>query len=379
MPQERFSLTRRLLDHMEHGTTDQADDVYRVSVDAYRDPERWRHEMDAIFRRRPVVVALSAQLPEAGAYRALDLAGVPVLSVRQSDGSARVFLNACRHRGSLVCEPGLGRARHFTCPYHAWTYDRTGALKGMPGRESFGDLDPKQHGLTELCSEERSGFVFATLTPGTPLELDEWLGDYAGVLDDLHLADMHFYTEREVEGPNWKVAFDGYVDAYHLDKLHRTTLGPQYVGNVMATDAWGPHQRLAFPQRTIGELRDQPEDGWTPLGHLGVVHTIFPHISVAGGAGVPTMVSTLLPGPTPDRSRTIQTHLAPKPIDSDEARQAMDRVVDFLEHVVREEDYKTGLGIQSALASEANREFVFGRNEPCNQIFHRWVDRLLDA
>ena len=73
----------------------------------------------------------------------------------------------------------------------------------------------------------------------------------------------------------------------------------------------------------------------------------------------------------------MQTHLTPKPVDAEDARRAMDGAVDFLERVVREEDYRTGLGIQSALASGANREFVFGRNEPCNQNFHRWVDRLL--
>ena len=50
---------------------------------------------------------------------------------------------------------------------------------------------------------------------------------------------------------------------------------------------------------------------------------------------------------------------------------------DFLEYVVTEEDYKTGLGIQAGLASGANTEFLFGRNEPGNQRFHEWVDRLL--
>lgn len=372
------SLARRLLDHLERGTTDQAEDVYRVPVAAYRDPARWEREMEAIFRRSPVVVALSAHLPHAGSYRALDLAGIPVLSVRQDDGGVRVFLNACRHRGSRVCEAGLGRVLRFTCPYHAWAYDRAGALIGLPGRESFGALDLEQHGLVELATAERAGLVFAVLTPGLALELDAWLGDYASVLDALGLADMHLYTEREVEGPNWKIAYDGYVDAYHLDKLHRRTLGRQYLGNVMAADAWGPHQRLAFPQRSLEAPRDAPEAQWPRPGPIGLVHTVFPHVSIAGGNGVPTMVSQLLPGPSADRSLTVQTHLVPKPLDSDAARESMDAAVDFLLRVVREEDYATGLGIQSALASGANESFVFGRNEPCNQTFHRWVDRLLE-
>ena len=375
---ERDSLTRRLFEHVEQGTTDQADSVHRVPVDDYRDPERWQREMQAIFRGVPLVVAFSAQLPEPGAYRAVDAAGIPVLSVRQDDGLVKVFLNVCRHRGAQLCEAGTGETRRFTCPYHAWTYDRSGALVGMPSQENFGDLDRGTRGLTVLESAERAGMVFATVTPGRGFDLDDWLGDYAEVLDSLGLADMHFYTEREVVGPNWKVAYDGYVDGYHLDKLHHRTLGQDFMGSAMTSDAWGPHQRIAFPKRSITELRNQTEDEWQGWAHIGVVHTVFPHVSIAGASGVPTMVSQLFPGPTPDRSRTIQTHLVPRLPEDDDQRKRLDGMVDFLEHVVREEDYKTGLGIQAGLQSEANADFVFGRNERANQIFHQSVDRLLE-
>ncbi len=376
---DRREVTRRLLDHLEHGTTDQTEDVMRVPIAKYLDADQWEREMEGIFRRSPIVVAMSAHLPEAGSFRALDAAGTPILSVRQKDGSVRVFLNRCRHRGAQLCDPGLGKARRFTCPYHAWSYDETGALAGMPGRETFGDLDPAEHGLRELSSEEFAGFVFAIPTPGAKLDLEDWLAGYGPTLEALGMHEMHFYTEREVRGPNWKVAYDGYVDAYHLDKLHRTTLGTQFMGNVMAEDAFGPHQRLVFPQRSIAELRDQPEETWSSWGHLGAVHTIFPHVSIAGGPGIPTMVSQLFPGPTPDRSRTIQTHVVPKPLETEDERTAMNGVADFLEMVVRDEDYKTGLGIQAGLASGASDDFIFGRNEPCNQNFHRWIDQLVGS
>jgi hypothetical protein len=89
------------------------------------------------------------------------------------------------------------------------------------------------------------------------------------------------------------------------------------------------------------------------------------------------MVSCLIPGPTPDRSRTIQTHLVAAGATAEERARTM-KQADFLEWVVNEEDYKTGFGIQSALASGANTRFLFGRNEPGNQCFHAWVDKLLD-
>ena len=368
----------RLLTHLEDDTTDSLADVHAVPVDDYLSTERWEREVDTIFRRSPVVVALSGHLPEAGSYRSVEIAGVPVMSVRQSDGSVKAFVNACRHRGALLTELGCGQARRFTCPYHAWSYDTEGALVGMAGRNKFGDLDLGSRGLTALACEERSGMVFAVLDPGARLPLDDWLGGYETALDQLGLADMELLDERELIGPNWKIAFDGYVDGYHLDILHRDTLGKDVLGNVMTWDAWGPHQRVAFARRITHELRDIPESEWNPATHVGFVHTVFPHISVAGNGGTGAMVSQLIPGPTPDRSRTIQTHLIRKDASEEQRAETLKRA-DFLEWVVNEEDYKTGLGIQSALASGANTEFVFGRNEPGNQTFHRWIDDLIDA
>ena len=368
----------RLLTHLDENSTDSLDGTLEVSVDHYLDVGRWEREVDVLFRNGPVVSAMSAHVPEPGSYRSIDIAGVPVLTVRQTDGSVKAFINACRHRGALVVGEGCGQTRRFTCPYHAWSYDTEGTLVGISGRNKFGDIDTDTHGLTELACEERSGLVFVVPRPGADLDLDRWLGGYDVALDQLGLADMEFLDERVLIGPNWKVAFDGYVDGYHLDILHRDTLGVDVMGNVMTWDAWGPHQRVAFARRVTPELRDIPPAEWAPAKYVGFVHTVFPHISVAGNGGRGAMVSQLFPGPTSDRSRTVQTHLIAKSASDEERAETLKRA-DFLEWVVNEEDYKTGLGIQSALASGANTEFVFGRNEPGNQMFHRWVDELVDG
>jgi phenylpropionate dioxygenase-like ring-hydroxylating dioxygenase large terminal subunit len=368
----------RLLTHLDENTTDSVDSTMTVPVDHYLDAQRWEREVDRLFRRGPVIGAMSAHLPAPGSYRAVEIAGVPLLTVRQGDGGIRAFVNACRHRGALVVAEGCGEARRFTCPYHAWSYDNSGALVGISGRHKFGDVDTTTHGLTELPCAERSGFVWVVLEPGATLDLDGWLGGYDVALDTLRLADMELLDERVLIGPNWKIAFDGYVDGYHLDILHRDTLGVDVMGNVMTWDAWGPHQRVAFARRVTPELRDIPVEQWTPAKHVGFVHTVFPHVSVAGNGGRGAMVSQLIPGPTPDRSRTIQTHLIARSASEEERAETIKRA-DFLEWVVNEEDYKTGLGIQSALASGANTEFVFGRNEPGNQTFHRWVDDLVGS
>jgi phenylpropionate dioxygenase-like ring-hydroxylating dioxygenase large terminal subunit len=376
--QDWHDVAGRLLTHLDEDTTDSLPGTHTVPVGDYLDPERWEREVDVLFRNTPVVAALTAHLPETGSYRSIEIAGVPVLTVRQADGGVKAFINACRHRGAMVVDHGCGQTRRFTCPYHAWSYTTDGSLAGISGRQKFGDVDTETRGLTELACEERSGMVFAVLRPHVELDLDAWLGGYDKALDAIGLADMELLVERELIGPNWKIAFDGYVDGYHLDILHKDTLGVDTMGNVMTWDAWGPHQRVAFARRVTHELRDIPEAEWKPAKHVGFVHTVFPHVSVAGNGGRGAMVSQLNPGPTSDRSRTIQTHVIAKDA-SDEEREATMKRADFLEWVVNEEDYKTGLGIQSALSSGANTEFIFGRNEPGNQTFHRWVDTLLDS
>ncbi len=370
------SLTRRAHEHWTAKTTDQADDVMWQPVEAYLDERRWRHEVDRIFKRAPLALALGSELPGANTFKAIDVMGVPVLLTRAADGVARAFLNVCRHRGSPLCEPGGGEARRFTCPYHAWVYDPAGALVGMFGAETFGDVDRARLALTPLATAERAGFVWACLTPGVDVDIDTFLGDFAAPLAELELDRWHIFEQRELTGPGWKVAWDGYLEGYHQQALHPTTVGLTTVANLMAVDTFGPHQRIVFARKTIGELDDVPEADW-PLGRdIRLIHSVFPNVSVSGILGDHCLVSQLFPGPTVDRSRTVQTVLcARSPVTADEiaATEAFSAMV---LRAVRDEDYFVGFQIQDALGSGANRELVFGRNEPTLQHYHRAVARF---
>jgi phenylpropionate dioxygenase-like ring-hydroxylating dioxygenase large terminal subunit len=371
------ALAKRMLALYEAGTTDQADEVYRVPAANYVDAHRWKLEMDRIFRRVPLPLALTCELREPNSYKAMDALGVPVLITRGPDGRALAFVNACRHRGSIVVPDGCGEARRFTCPYHGWVYDRAGGLSGLYGGETFGEIDRAQLGLTPLACEERAGFVFVTVAPGPAMDIDDWLGDYAAELATLELDTWHVYERRELPSPAWKVAFDGYLEGYHFSTLHKNTIFKDNMSNLMAVDSYGPHQRIMFVKHTLPSLRDQGEAEWRPTDHIGPVHTIFPCLSLAGAWRDTALVSQLFPGPTPDRSRTAQTFITRHPAVTSEERERAERAIDFLFTVVRDEDYATGFGITRTLISGANEEFVFGRNEPSLHHFHRWVDRLV--
>jgi phenylpropionate dioxygenase-like ring-hydroxylating dioxygenase large terminal subunit len=373
------AMARHNLAHVAAGTIDLAPDVFRVPAAHYLDPARFEREVGRIFRRLPLVLALSAELPRPGDYKAVTAAGVPVLIARGADGALRAFVNSCSHRGAQLVAEGCGRARRFVCPYHAWTYDECGALVGVFQSADFGAVDAARHGLRALPVAERAGLVWVTLDPTSGLDVDTFLCGYDALLALFGFESWHVAGRREVAGPNWKIAYDGYLDLYHLPILHKNTFGRDFPNRALY-HAFGPHQRVDSPNPLLQKLEGRPEAEWDARYLLGGVWTIFPHVSIAsfdvGGRGV--LVSQLFPGASVGESVTLQTFLLEK-VPDEEARAAADKTFELLGYVVREEDYATGLRQQRALAAAPGRDVLFGRNEGGGQRFHRWLARLLET
>ncbi|WP_420437279.1 aromatic ring-hydroxylating oxygenase subunit alpha [Candidatus Poriferisocius sp.] len=371
-------LTRRVFDLWQDNTTDLAPDVMRQPVEAYSDQDRFEFESDRIFKHLPLALALGSELPGPDTYKAMDVMGVPVLLTRGADGAARAFLNVCRHRGSPLCEPGSGSAQRLSCPYHAWSYDTAGDLVGMFGAHTFGDVDRDHLSLTPLACAEKAGFVFACLTPGVTFDIDTFLGDFAPYVAALDLDQWHIFEQRTLDGPGWKVAWDGYLEGYHQERLHPKTVGLNTIGNLMAHDTWGPHQRIVFGRKSLPKLVDQAEDEWNLDEHIRLIHSIFPNVSISGILGDFCLLSQLFPGPTVDTSLTIQTVLCRHEPSSDEERKIAEQFSALVLQAVRDEDYWVGFQIQNALKSGATAEVLFGRNEPSLQHYHHAVERYAE-
>jgi nitrite reductase/ring-hydroxylating ferredoxin subunit len=152
------AVAARILAHIEAGTTDASDGVWREPVANYRSPDRLRAELE-VLRRHPRPLCPAVAVPEAGRFLTVRADGRSIVVVRGSDGVVRGFLNACRHRGNEIAE-GSGAAKAFVCRYHGWTYDLEGALRHVPHQDGFPGLDPGCHGLVAVVIEERHGIVF---------------------------------------------------------------------------------------------------------------------------------------------------------------------------------------------------------------------------
>ncbi len=365
--------------HAKAGTIDQEPDVLRVAAGHYFETPRWRDEIDRVFKRMPLLLATTAELRRPGDYKSLEAVGVPILISRGADGQVRAFVNMCSHRGSIIVPEGRGSTKRFTCPYHAWTYDGDGALVAIYKENDFGHIDKSCNGLTRLPVAERAGLIWVQVDPNASLDIDTFLCGYDDVLSHFDFENWHFFADRRIDGPNWKIAYDGYMDLYHLPILHKNTFGPNMPNQALYT-AWGPHQRVSSPDPGLCALSSRPESQWPDAALIGGVWTIFPHVSIASfeGGGRSVMLSQLFPGDTPLTSYTVQNYLMENPPDA-AATEAATEQFKLLEYVVREEDYATGLRQQRALMTGAKSHVMFGRNEGGGHRFHRWVDKLIET
>jgi phenylpropionate dioxygenase-like ring-hydroxylating dioxygenase large terminal subunit len=378
----RAQLIRMARENIEMVKADRlrlAEEVMQVPATHYFEPTRWQREIDRVFRRVPLMLAMSCEVKNPGDFKTLEVCGVPVLIVRDKSMAVRAYINSCSHRGAVVVTERSGNRRRFSCPYHAWTFDHAGDLVAILSEHEVGEIDRSCRGLTPLPVGERAGMVWVSINPGATLELDTFLCGYDALLAQFDFASWELFDHRTLKGPNWKIAYDGYLDLYHLPVLHRETFGASFP-NQAIYDAWGPHQRAASPNPELLPLEDAPESEWPTPQLLEGVWTIFPHVSIAGfdgGGGRGVMVSQLFPGDTPEESFTVQNYVMERLPDTEEKVKAAAEQFAFLEVVVRDEDYATGLAQQRAIRHREGFEMVFGRNEGGGQHFHRFLDKLL--
>jgi choline monooxygenase len=197
-----------------------------------------------------------------GDFHELRIPPLSVLLVRGDDGQLRAFQNACRHRGSALCEgTGLGLTE-IRCPFHRWSYDLAGSLREVPSRREFGVLadDSGEFGLIPVRVDTWGPLVFVNLDLDAE-PLAEFLGEVPGDCAWARIDDFRCTAAVSIPAPcNWKTLIDGFSETYHVQGIHREMLamcddvnGPQQV--------WERHGKL---QQSYGlsspRVRDRPDD-----------------------------------------------------------------------------------------------------------------------
>jgi len=247
------------------------DDVAVIPDWIYTDPRIYAREQERIFRGPTWnYVALEAELPAPGDYVRSHVGDVPVIVARDLDGALHVFENRCAHRGAEFCKTYRGNAERFTCPYHQWSYDLTGALVAVPFRRGVqgkgglpADFDMATNGLRRLAVASRHGVVFASFRDDMPA-LEDYLGpELTGEIDTIFAGRTVrvLGQHRNLLPVNWKLYQENLKDPYHATLLHTylTTFGLFVAGNrtAIVVDREGRHSALLNARPQGGPADDE--------------------------------------------------------------------------------------------------------------------------
>ncbi len=376
-------LLKRFFELRAAHTTTMAPAPYRQRTDVYTDPQRLAHEESALFRDRPLVAGLSADLQGTGDCFATEVAGVPLLLVRGEDAEVRAFLNICRHRGGRVFT-GRGRpGRALKCPYHSWAYDLHGDLLGQPlARDAFDALERTELGLVRVPVAERFGLIFVRVTRAQePIEIASELAGLGPEIADWRFENWRYFDEREgVFDANWKLIHDTFLESYHVFSLHRDTLAGDLLSTPFVGEEFGPHSRGVVMRKEVVGLLERPEAEWKLKPFASVVYILFPsavlNLPMSGHAELWTMYPE--PGDV-HRTRVSVRFYVPRAVTGDEDRSFWEANVRFTTKVVFEEDFGQQQDIHRSLRGGLMPEVVYGRNEPALIHHHVEVEKALRA
>ena len=190
----------------------------------YTSPDFLKAELENVFARDWVSVGRASGLKQPGDYIAYELAGQPIVVLRDGEGRLRAMSNVCRHRMSTLVE-GRGSARAIVCPYHGWTYNLDGSLRGAPAMTRNEGFCKEDYKLPAVRCEEWLGWIMVTLNPDAAPVAEE-LAEVEALIEDF---DMGSYVEtfRETHrwDTNWKVLAENFMESYHLPVCHSGTIG----------------------------------------------------------------------------------------------------------------------------------------------------------
>jgi choline monooxygenase len=197
-------------------------EAHTIPAPWYTDPRVAALEQRNVFSRTWQTVGRTDQVEKPGQYVTATVAGEPIVVVRGSDNQLRAFFNVCRHHAMTVMTEPCGHAQHLRCPYHGWTYNLEGELRGMTEFEGVCDFDRAKNGLVPVRVETWEKFIFVTLDPqAAPLR--DFLGELVQRANPLGFSELKFVERRSyIQQCNWKVYVDNFLDGgYHVPHMHK--------------------------------------------------------------------------------------------------------------------------------------------------------------
>ena len=236
----------------------------------YNDPQMFDFDLHAMFGTSWLMAGFVCELPKPGSYVALMIGKWPVIVIRDRNDVIRAFHNTCRHRGSILCQPGSGSSPKLVCPYHRWTYDLDGSL--FAANRMADDFDKSEHGLNPIAIEIVAGAMFICFAENPPPfdEFADKLAVYAAPHNWAHAKIA--YQSVLVEQANWKLVMENGRECYHCatghPELARTF--PVGMSKHFDVDSDAAAQKFLDDMAAAGLATDAVEGDWWQLARFAL-------------------------------------------------------------------------------------------------------------
>jgi len=365
----------------QHATTgpDAALDNHTLPSWVYKDARFFELERTAIFAESWNLGCHVSEISRPGNYVTLSLAGERAVITRLEDGRVKAFHNTCRHRAHAVVQGERGTCqRVHVCPYHGWTYNPDGSLRGIPGGND-GDV-AQAGGLPAIESEVFAGFVWIRFKPGGP-PVAQRLARYKDLLSAFRVEDMQSNGDFAVEehAIDWKNMMDNYLEGYHVAKGHPGL--NQMVDNGYDVEA-DPVSGTSFATHL---LKNEPAGGPDEFAYLSIrpsgshlpgdhgrrwsYLTLFPGVNIGLQPESVDYFAIDPIGPGRARFRTASFSLPDTRPEVQAARIAAGRVWEK----VQAEDNSLTDSVQRGLEGSSYRHGYLTKYEPGVRAFRDWI------
>ena len=203
--------------------------LFRCKRNIFTDPELFELEMRYIFEGNWIYLAHDSQIPNNNDYFTTFMGRQPIFIARNRQSELNAFINACSHRGAMICRHKRGNKSTYTCPFHGWTFNNNGKLLKVKDPDGAGYPDQfnqdGSHDLTKIARfESYRGFLFGSLSPDVK-PLREHLGEAAKIIDMIvdqspdGLEILRGSSTYVYDG-NWKLQTENGADGYHVSATH---------------------------------------------------------------------------------------------------------------------------------------------------------------
>ena len=288
-----------------------------ISVDVNISPEYFEQEKEKIFKHTWHNVCRAEEIANPGDYKVfnIDVLNDSIIVARGQDMEIRAFSNVCMHRGNKVALDDMGNTRGFACNFHSWTYDLEGQLAYVPDEDQFYELDKCALSLPKVTLDIWNGFVFIHPEEKPAESLHEHFAELNDMIGDFDYDGMELVATYAADVKcNWKFFIDAFIEAYHVETVHRRSVKDTFNGkdnpqchlldarlferNKALSCAANPDhipspvEALAFKygatlaQGAMVEGRGIPGTNMTGAANWAFdIHIIFPHFEISTSMG----------------------------------------------------------------------------------------------